>query len=399
MGWGALVLAGAALVAVADIRWFLRWNADAARLAAEGRYTDLPVHHQGLRRSWRPTVWLLRKMVLAGQLEAQEALHLHQAAEDERALEVLDGAVGNVPPDSPLGATYLAIRVLALAALVRLEEAEACAQKLLALPQAPGGLLVSAAQVSLIRGRLDECLQRAFLAQARDPQDESAHILASLALMSQGKTREALAQTEYRVRSAAELLNPKDVAIQQDDEQGRQLLAAQEQERAQVTRPSPLVQAANCHLDVEDAAAALTYLERARPVLGKNAVVGANFHFILATALAIQGKTQEAQGALEEAHKDVLRMPRQTGLQLEMGIARARVALHAGQVAEGLAALDRVQHLPQSPLMAHHLRFWRARLLDRRADPLAKAAWSAVLADGVEDVLTQRARQALGPAA
>lgn len=394
--WAMGVVGALAWLVVRDARWFMEWNADMAARAARGDYAELEPHHQKLLKSWRPTVLLLRRVLMPGQLEAQRALHLHMAGDNAAALQQTQAVMGVVAGKGKMEATVMAVQVMALTGLCRVQEAEVLAQKLLSMPDAPGGLLVAAAHVSLVSGRHQECIDRTRAAHARDPADEAAHLLASIALMSLGRPKEALQETEYDVRPGTALHNPRDVAALEANEEGRQLLEAQERERAQVTRPSPLLQAANVYLDQEDGASALVYLERAHVVLGNNPGVVANFHFMKATALALRGDAAGADAALLAAEQAAARIPLHQSLRVDLQVAHARVALALGRLDGGLQKLDALRDVPMTPLGTHHRNYWRARLLQAKGDPGATAAWQAVANGAVEDVHTQRARKVLG---
>ena len=397
MGW--FIAAGLVLSAawfMADMRWFTAWNTQVSELAAAGRYGELPGHHQRALRSLRPLVVLIRRVFFPGQLEAQFALHLHMMGDNQGALDVLTAVLPRLQGRGKFEATARAVMTMALGGMGRMEEAEAEWQRLARVVGAPPSLMVAGAQVALWDARWLDALQRAQAVLDAEPADEGAHLVAAAALSELGRLEEALKMADHDPRPLTAFHSASNLATLAQDPNGRRLLDAQERERAQVTRPSPLLQCAAIYLEMEDLHAAGVYLHRAEDVLGTNPVIATNFHFMKAMVLAAQGDASGGHDHMVRAEQAAQHVAGHTALLAEMKLAFARAALSLGESEPGLAhaqeALRATTH-PATRMMAH---FWVAEALVAVGRPQqAEAHYTAAAAAPQGGRLAQKAQARL----
>ncbi|MBI5498144.1 MAG: hypothetical protein HY904_24290 [Deltaproteobacteria bacterium] len=377
MGW-VISLTGVGLFAWlwSDVRAMMRWNTDLSVLAAAGRFDLLAEHCEAGLRQRRPFWRLVQHLLIPGATEASCSLHFYNMGLHDRAWALSQRALELSAHKPAILAAARATAVLALSGLHRFDEARTMFDALRAMPAAPAALLASGTTAALAEGRIADGLATAREVLARDPADEASHLAASAALAELGRFDEALTELEHTPRAGLPQLAERDRARLQADEQGQELLAAQEAERGQVVQPAPHIQAAMVHLERGDVRAAEFHLSRAAAVLGHHPAVGMHFFATRARCAAQRGDVAPMEKDLAAAADMAGRITASRSLRVELLLARGRALAEAGRPADALAALEDALSGNPAPYTAKVAALHRGNALlalGRREE--ARAAW------------------------
>ena len=379
------------------------------QLKLAGKWDELDAHYQRELRSHRLLLpFLLRKIVIPGNLEAGYAAFLHQRGQLEPALEFTGRAIAlarkqprwlksiyGMPLRRKTLSVALNLRVLILTSLGRYDEARATAEELRGVSP-PGHRRNSADCLTEVQsGNLEEALNLAYETLSHNVKDGTARLIASRVYRLQGRFAEAANILFYEPRDVTEHYSPKDLANMLKDRQSAEFITLQRQYAASIHEPIRLLALAGVYLEegnCDDAARSLDAVEK---LLGANPVILCDYHRRRAICAAAQGENARMEQHLREARSIVAQHPKRS-TQWATDIAAGRCYLLSQAIdkagVEFLAARSRALH----PLDKHVTNYWLGRAAEaakHRTEAIRH--YQSLVSDGIQTRMREEAVAAL----